>query len=83
MTVYLSFITLLFQSRLEEGDDPYLVKMEDPILRKAFSSSSSTASGGAFRLKQDIPPQYHNVFNLDHPVVEGGGNDNVGISKCF
>ena len=51
--------------------------MEDPILRKAFSSSSSTATGGAFRLKPDIPPQYHNVFNLDHPAVDGGSNDNV------
>ena len=53
--------------------------MEDPILRKAFSSSSSTATGGAFRLKPDIPPQYHNVFNLDHPAVDGGSNDNVSI----
>ena len=62
---------------LGEGDDQYLVKLEDPVLRKAFSSSSSTATGGAFRLKPDLPPQYQNIFNLDHPAAESGSNESV------
>ena len=54
--------------------------MDDPILRKAFSSASSTATGGAFRLKPEVPPQYQNIFNLDHTSVDGS-QDNV--SKTF
>ena len=62
------------QLKLEEGEDQYIVKMEDAVLRKAFSSSSSTATGGAFRLKSEVPPQYQNIFNLDSSVVDGGSS---------
>ena len=56
------------------------MKLEDPVLRKAFSSSSSTATGGAFRLKPEVPAQYHNIFNvLDHSSLDSGVNDNVSV----
>jgi hypothetical protein len=55
------------------------VKLDDPVLRKAFSSASSTATGGAFRLKPEVPAQYQNIFNLDHTSVDGS-NDSVSKS---
>ena len=68
-----------FQTRLAEGEDQFVVKLDDPILRKAFCSSSSTSTGGAFRLKMEVPPQYQNIFNLDNSVVDGGSTENVSL----
>ena len=67
---------------MEEGEDEYIVKLDDPVLRKAFSSSSSTATGGAFRLKPEVPAQYQNIFNLGHQSVDGS-SDSVSITMLL
>ena len=56
-----------------------MVKLDDPILRKVFCSSSSTATGGAFRLKMDVPPQYQNIFSLENTGVDRGSTENVSL----
>ena len=70
----INIIILTFQTSSEDGsDDQYIVKLDDSTLRKAFSNCTSTSTGGAFRLKPDIPPQYLNIFNIDNQL-EGGDN---------